>query len=246
MTVDCTLEHVAGKDNHIADTLSAMHKHPEVSTFANNLVTQSIDSAIFRPYQEIRSKHINLSYHFTTSSSTSNWLYYSMPFCGGINLTYVLCDYNKWTGIAETIAHYHSCPYLEEEDIQLTSEDDYKVIETEKQQVFLNTAQLSLILEQLFEKYKASSANVNMTDGCTTLSVVSSQAQFTFCYTTSSPIVMRNEWWDSFIRLLKWTHKRILTWNSHKLLSNGELVAIVRNANKNIYTKLHNVHTNFQ
>ena len=87
---------------------------------------------------------------------------------------------------------------------------------------------------ELLEKYKAPSTNVNLTDRYNNLRILPSQTPLPFCFTTSSPVTMRNEYSDHLIRLLEGTEKPILTPNSHKPLSNEELAAIVRNATKNV------------
>ena len=51
----------------------------------------------------------------------------------------------------------------------------------------------SPIREELFEKYKAPSTNVNLTDMYNNLLIAQSQTQLPFCFTTSSPATIRNE-----------------------------------------------------
>ena len=125
MTFDCTIEHTAGKDNHIIYALSRMYKYPGVSTTENDLIPHSVDSTTIRPLQEITNNHINLSDHSTTSSSTSNHPDHNMPPRGAINFTHVDCDFNKCRGRAEIAGHHHSCLYLHEEDMEVTSKNDY-------------------------------------------------------------------------------------------------------------------------
>ena len=105
---------------------------------------------------------------------------------------------------------------------------------------------LSRIPEELFEKYKTPSTNVNLTDRYNNLQIVPSQTSLLFRFTTSSSVTMRTESLDHLIRLLEGTEKLILTPNSHKPLSNKELAAIVRNATKNVDSQLNTIHTNFQ
>lgn len=57
---------------------------------------------------------------------------------------------------------------------------------------------------------------------------------------------MRNELLDYLMRLLEGNEICIVTPNGYKLLPNKELAAIVRNATKNINTKLDTIHTTFQ
>ena len=128
MIFDCTVEHTAGKDNHIADSLSRMHKYSGVSTTEDDLIPHCVDSTTIRPLPEITSNYINLSDHSTTSSPTSNHPYYNMPYRGAINFNQVDCDFNKYRGRADTAGHHYNCPYLDQENIEITSEDDYKVI----------------------------------------------------------------------------------------------------------------------
>ena len=114
MTFDCTIEHTAGKDNHIADALSRMYKYASVSRTGDDLIPHIVDSTTIRPLQEIISNYINLSDHATTSSPTSNHPYHNMPPHGAINFTDVGCDFNKYRGRAEIAGHHHSFPYLDE------------------------------------------------------------------------------------------------------------------------------------
>ena len=129
MTLDYTIEHTVGKDNYIADALSRMHKYTGLSTTKDNLIPHSVNSTTIKPLQEITTHHINLSDHSTTSSPTSNHLYHNMPSHGAINCNHVNCDFNKCRGRAKIAARHHSCPYLDEENMEDTSEDDYEVIE---------------------------------------------------------------------------------------------------------------------
>ena len=131
MTFNYTIEHIAGKDNHIADTLSRMHKYLGISATEDDLIPHSVDSTTGKPLQEITTNHINLSDHSTTSSPTPNHSYHNMPSRGAINFNDVNCDFHKCRGRAETARHHHSCPYPDEEHMELTSKDDYKVIKKE-------------------------------------------------------------------------------------------------------------------
>ena len=105
---------------------------------------------------------------------------------------------------------------------------------------------LSTIPKELFEQYKAPSINVNLTDGNNNLRIVPSQIILLFCFTTRRPVVIRNGSLYHLIRLLEGTEKPILTVNCHRLFSNEELAAILRNATKNVDNKLNMIHVNFQ
>ena len=105
---------------------------------------------------------------------------------------------------------------------------------------------LPSIPEELFEKYKASSTNVNLTDRYKSQWIVPSQNPLLFCFTTSSPVTVRNESSDHLLRILEGTEKPIVTRNSHKPLSNEERAAIIRNATKNVHSQLDAIHANFQ
>ena len=122
------MEHNARKDNHIAGAQSRMHKYPAVFTTEDELIPYSVNSTTIRPLQEITSNHINLSDSSTTSSPTSNYASYNMPSCGAINFNHVDCDFNKCRGRAEIAGHYHSCPNLDEEDMEVTSKNAYELI----------------------------------------------------------------------------------------------------------------------
>ena len=133
--LDCSMKHTAGKHNHIVDTLSRMPKCPGISTTKDDLILHSVDSTTITPLQEINSNHINLSDHSTTFSAASNHLYHNMPSRGAINFNNVYCNFNKCRGRAEIARHHLSCPYLDEEDMEVTSEDDYEVINKEDKEV---------------------------------------------------------------------------------------------------------------
>ena len=233
-TFDCTIELTAGKDNHIVDAFSRIHKYTGIPTTEDDLIPHSDDSTTIRPLHVITSNHINLSDHSTTSSPTSNQLCHNMPSRGAINFTHVNCHFNKCRGRAEIAGHHHSCPYLDEEDMEVISEDDYEIIKKEDKKVSSDEEPLSPILEELFKKYKAPSTNVHLTDRYYDLQIVLSQTPLQFCFTASSPVTIRNESLDYLIRLLEGTEKPILTPNNHKPLFNEELAAIVRNATKNV------------
>ena len=169
-----------------------------------------------------------------------------MPSCGAINFTHVDCDFNKCRGRAETAVHHHSCSYLDVEDMELNTKYHYEVIKKDDKEVSSDEEPLSPIPEELFEKYNASSTNVNLTDGYNNLRIVQSQTPLAFRFTTSSPVTIRNESLDHCMRLLEGNVIPILIPNSKKPLSNEELAAIVRNATKNVDFQLDTIHTNFQ
>ena len=246
MTFDCSIEHNVGKNNHIADSLCRMHKCPSVSTSEDDLIPHSVDSTTNRPLQEITSNYINLSDHSATSSPTSNKPHYKMPPRGGIDFTHVDCDFNRHRGRAEIDGRHHSYPHLDEEDMEVTSEDDNKVIKKEDKDVSSDEDLLCLILEKLFERYKALSTNVNLTNGYNQLPIGPSHTPLPFRFTTSSPVTMRNESLDYLIELLEGTENPIGIQNSHKPLSNEKLAAIIRNATKYIVCELTTIHANFQ
>ena len=93
---------------------------------------------------------------------------------------------------------------------------------------------LSLIQEELFEKYKAYSTKVNLLDQYHNVQVVQSQCLLRFHFSTRSPVTKRNKCLDNLIRLLEELAQSILTPNRHKPLSNAELNTIVSKGNKNI------------
>ena len=128
MPFDYTIKHTARKDNPIAHALSRMHKYLVASTTKNNLISHSIDSTTIRPLQGINCNHINLSDHSTISCPTLDHYYHNMPLCGAINFAHGNCNFNKCRGRAKIAGHHYSCPYLDEEHMELTSKDNYKVI----------------------------------------------------------------------------------------------------------------------
>ena len=169
-----------------------------------------------------------------------------MPPHVAINFTHVDCDFNKCRGGAETAGHRHSWPCLDEEDRELNSEDDYKVIKKEDKEVSSHEKPLSPIPEERFKKYKAPSTHVNPTDAYNNLRNVPSQTFLPFRFSTRSPITMRNELLDHIFSLLEGTEKPILIANSDKPLSNEEPATIVRYATKNVDSQLYTIDANFQ
>ena len=97
-----------------------------------------------------------------------------MPSWGAINFNHVDCDFNKCRGRAGIARHYHSCPCLDKEDMEVTSEDYYEVIKKEDKEVSSNEQHLSPMPRELLEKYKALSTNVNLTNGYNNLWIVRS------------------------------------------------------------------------
>ena len=169
-----------------------------------------------------------------------------MPSCRAISFNHVDCDFNKCRGRAEIAGYYHRCPYVKKEDMEVPSKDDYQVIKKEDKEVSSDEEPLSPVQEKVFKKYEAPSTNVNLTDRYNNLRIVRSQTPLRFRFTTSNPVMLRNEGLDHLIRLLEGTKKPILTTNTHKPLSNQELAAIVRNATKNVDSQLDTIHPNFQ
>ena len=110
----------------------------------------------------------------------------------------------------------------------------------------LDEEPLSPIPEELFEKHKAPSGHVNLTDGSNNRLIVLSQNLLPFCFTTSTSVKMRNELLDHLITLLQGTEKTILTLNCYKPLSNTGLAALVTNATKNINSQLDIINADFQ
>ena len=58
--------------------------------------------------------------------------------------------------------------------MELTSKDDCQVINKEDKEVSTDEEPLFPVQEELFEKYKAPSTNVNLTDGYNNLQIVPS------------------------------------------------------------------------
>ena len=85
--------------------------------------------------------------------------------------------------------------------MERNSKDNYEVIKKEDKQMSLDEEALSPVAKELFEKYKAPSTNVNVTDAYNNLRIVPSQIPLPFHFTTSSPVTMRNESLDHLIRL---------------------------------------------
>ena len=147
MSWDCIIEQTARKDKHIADALSRMEKYPGVSTTKDDLIPHIIAFINIRPLQEITSNHINLSDQSATSSHISKYPFYNMPGCRDINFTNVNCEVNKCKSRAEIAEHHDGCRYLNEEDMQLNSADNHKIIQMENKWMSLDEDTRSPILE---------------------------------------------------------------------------------------------------
>ena len=145
MTFDCTIEHTARKENYIANAPSRINKYLSVSTTRDNFIRYCVDSATIKPLREIRNNHISISNHATTSAPTSDHLCNNIPPSLAINFTHVDCDFNTCRGIADTDGHHHSYSHLDEEEMKLTSEDDYDIITKQGKVVSSNEALLSSI-----------------------------------------------------------------------------------------------------
>ena len=246
MSFNCTREHTAGKDNYITDALPRMNIYVGISTTKDHLIPHGVDSTTIRSLQEITSNHINLFDHSTTSSPTSNHPCHNMPSCRPINFNRVKCDFNKCIWRAEIRGHHHSCPYPGEEDMEVTSKNDYKVIKKQCKKGSSNEYHLSPVPKELFVNYQVPSANINLTNVYNKLRIVLYQNPLPIGFTTSSPVTMGNESIYHLMALLEGTKKPILTGNSRKPLYNEELAAIVRNATKKVDSQLATIRTNFQ
>ena len=246
MNFDCTIKHTAGRDNNIVDVPFRVHKYLVIYTTKDNFIPYIVDSTTIGVLHEITRKCIWASDRSARSFPTSNQCCYNVPACRGIKFTHVACNLYKYRGRAESTGPFHSCPYLIEENMELTSEADYELIRKEVKELSAKEEPLSSILEELLEKYKASSTNINIIDAYYILQVVLSQTRLPFCHTMSSPVAMGNDILDDLIKILEGTEKPILIPNSQNLLSNKELAAIIRNATKKVGSKLETVHTKSQ
>ena len=94
-------------------------------------------------------------------------------------------NFNKCRDKAENAGHYHNSLYLDEADIELTSEDNWEVIKKKDKKKSSNEDPLSSIPEELFEKYKVPSTNINLTDRDNNLQVVLSKTTLLFHFNTS-------------------------------------------------------------
>ena len=130
--------------------------------------------------------------------------------------------------------------------MEFTSEDDYKVIKKENKKMSSDEQSLSSMPEELFENYKAPSANVNLTDRYNNLWIELFQIPLPFRFTARNAVTIRNVLLDLLMRLLQGIEKPIVTPDSHMPWSNKELAAVIRNATENVDYQLHTIHINSQ
>ena len=91
-----------------------------------------------------------------------------------VNFTHVYCEFHKCRSRAETTRHHQSCLYPDEEDIEITSADEYEGIWKKDKEVSSDEEPLSSIAEGRFDKYKALSINNNLTNRYNNLQVIQS------------------------------------------------------------------------
>jgi len=141
---DLIIEHTAGKENLLADTLSRKHKYSLDPTEEQDFIPQSID-----PTED----NGNLK---DTSITTNNLSISPIPeeiimvSHGCINFKHMDCNYNKCAGSDESLAHYPSYPNLDDENDGDYS--DYHDIKEEEMQSDEDT--LSTIPEEIFDGYE--------------------------------------------------------------------------------------------
>jgi len=141
---DLVIEHTGGKENLLADALSRKHKYSLVPTEEQDFIPQSID-----PTED----NSNLQDTSITTNNLSISLIpeeITMVSRGNINFKHTDCDYNKCGGRDESIGHYPSCPYLDDENDG--DYEDYDDIKEEEMQSDEDT--LSTIPEEMFDGYE--------------------------------------------------------------------------------------------
>jgi len=107
---DLVIEHTAGKENLLADALTRKHKYSLDPTEEQDFIPQSID-----PTED----NSDLQ---DTSITTNNLSISPIPqeitmvSRGCINFKLMDCEYNKCAGRDESLGHYPSYPYLDDEN----------------------------------------------------------------------------------------------------------------------------------
>ena len=79
------MKHDGGKDKHIVDIHSRIHKYSGVSTFKNDFISAIIDSITIRMIHEIMGNHLDLSQHSNIFSPALDHPYLNMLPCVAIN-----------------------------------------------------------------------------------------------------------------------------------------------------------------
>jgi len=138
---DLVIQHTAGKENLLADALSRKHKYSLDPTEEQDFIPQSIDPTKNNSNLQdtsITTKNLSISPILEEITMVSH---------GCINFKHMDCDYNKYAGRDESLGHYPSCPYLDDENDR--DYEDYDDIKEEKMQSDEDT--LSTITEEVFD-----------------------------------------------------------------------------------------------
>jgi len=123
---DLVIEHTAGKENLLPDTLSKKDKYSLDPTEEPDFIPRSIV-----PTED----NSNLQ---DTSIPTNNISISPIPeeitmvSSGCINFKHTDCNYNKCAGRDESLGHYPSCPYFDDENDG--DYEDYDEIKEEEMQ----------------------------------------------------------------------------------------------------------------
>ena len=141
---DLVIEHTAGKENLLADALSRRHKYSLNPIEKQDFIRQSID------HTEDNTKPHDTSIPTNNLSISLIREDITMVSRGCINFKHTDCDYNKCTGRDESISHYYTCLYLDDEnDGDWEDNDDNKEEEIQSDEDILWT-----IPEEIFDWYK--------------------------------------------------------------------------------------------
>jgi len=141
---DLVIEHMAGKENLLADALSRKHKDSLDPTEEQDFIPQSIDPT------EDNGNLLDSSITTNNLSISSILEEITMVAPGCINFKHTYCDYNKCAGRDESLGHHPSCPYLDDENDG--DYEDYDDIKEEEMQSDEDT--ISTIPEEIFDAYE--------------------------------------------------------------------------------------------
>jgi len=104
------IEHTAGKENLLADTLSRKHKYCLDPTEEQDFIPQSIDL----PEDHTEPQDTSITTNNLSISPVPEEITMVSRAC--IKFKDTDCDFNKYAGRDKGLGHHLSCPYLNKEN----------------------------------------------------------------------------------------------------------------------------------
>jgi len=107
---DLVIEHIAGKENLLADALSRKYKYSLDPTEEQDFIPQSIDPT--KDNSNVQDTSITIN-NLSISPIPQE---ITMVSRGCIKFKHMDCNYNKCAGRDESLGHHHCSPYLDDEN----------------------------------------------------------------------------------------------------------------------------------